>query len=294
MKASGKASKNPLKDSFTKKKNLKMVLLTLFGATAGQGVVWYTGQYYALAFMSKTCNIDSMQANQIIMIAIVAVTPFFLVFGAWSDKIGRKGIMMLGMLLAVLAYRPVYQKMYEMADLKTKTEIVSAAKSEKTETTAGTDKVITLTTSKEFEDGTKYKEVVKTTVFADASKPEKVGEAKKSVFLNNEHFWTMVFLIFIQIFFVAMVYGPIAAFLVELFPTQIRYTSMSLPYHVGNGIFGGLTPYIASRIVESSKLAGSETFYLDGLWYPIAIAVVSMIIGLLYVKNKPKLEGVDE
>jgi hypothetical protein len=105
--------------------------------------------------------------------------------------------------------------------------------------------------------------------------------------LNTNHFWTMTFLIFIQIFFVTMVYGPIAAFLVELFPTNIRYTSMSLPYHVGNGIFGGLTPYIASRIVEASKASGSPTYYLDGLWYPIAIASVSFIIGMLYLSNKP-------
>ncbi|TAE17894.1 MAG: MFS transporter [Bacteroidetes bacterium] len=280
VKASGKIAKNPLKESFAKKDNLKMVLLTLFGATAGQGVVWYTGQYYALAFMNKTCNIDSMQANQIIMIAIMAVTPFFIVFGSWSDKIGRKGIMMVGMLLAILAYRPIYQTMYEIADLKAKEEVKADTKvNEKTETVKD-NQVITKTTEMSFTDGTKYKEISKTV-------GKKPADVKKSTVLNTNHFWTMTFLIFIQIFFVTMVYGPIAAFLVELFPTNIRYTSMSLPYHVGNGIFGGLTPYIASRIVEASKASGSPTYYLDGLWYPIAIASVSFIIGMLYLSNKP-------
>jgi MHS family proline/betaine transporter-like MFS transporter len=279
-KATGKISKNPLKDSFTKKDNLKMVLLTLFGATAGQGVVWYTGQYYALAFMNKTCNIDSMQTNQILMIAILVVTPFFVVFGSWSDKIGRKGIMMVGMLAAILAYRPIYQTMYEVADLKAKQEVKESTQiSEKKETVNGAE-VVTKTTQKTYTDGTTYKEISKTI----GTKP---AEVKKSTVLNTNHFWTMAFLIFIQIFFVAMVYGPIAAFLVELFPTHIRYTSMSLPYHVGNGIFGGLTPYIASRIVESSKAAGSPTYYLDGLWYPIAIGAVTFLIGMLYLSNKP-------
>jgi MHS family proline/betaine transporter-like MFS transporter len=294
VKAEGKISSNPLKESFAKKDNLKMVLLTLFGATAGQGVVWYTGQYYALAFMNKTCNIDSMQANQIIMIAILAVTPFFVVFGAWSDKIGRKGIMMLGMLLAIFAYRPIYHIMYDIADLKQKQEITNKIQiNKKTETIKG-DKVITLTTEKIYTDGTQYKEIGKTTHFADKSKTPKAGELKKSTTLNSSHFWVMTGLIFLQIFFVTMVYGPIAAFLVELFPTRIRYTSMSLPYHVGNGIFGGLTPYIASRIVESSKASGSATYYLDGLWYPIAIAAVSFVIGMVYLSPHYKPQEQEE
>jgi len=280
LKAEGKIAKNPLKESFAKKDNLKMVLLTLFGATAGQGVVWYTGQYYALAFMNKTCNIDSMQANQIIMLAIVAVTPFFVVFGAWSDKIGRKGIMMTGMLLAILAYRPIYQAMYDIANLKIKTEITADTRIVEKKDTIKDKVTITKTITKIFTDDTHYTETVKMV-------GEKIIAEKKATVLNTNHFWAMTGLIFLQIFFVTMVYGPIAAFLVELFPTNIRYTSMSLPYHVGNGIFGGLTPYIASRIVEAGKANGSPTYYLDGLWYPIAIASVSFVIGMLYLSNKP-------
>jgi MHS family proline/betaine transporter-like MFS transporter len=284
LKSSGKVSKNPLKESFAKKSNLKMVLLTLFGATAGQGVVWYTGQYYALTFMSKTCAIDGTQVNQLLMIAIVAVTPFFVLFGWLSDRIGRKGIMLAGMLIALLAYRPIYRQMYYLADLTQKQEITAQATTGQSTEAKGADQVTTVKTTRSYTDGTTVAETRTTTVFGDASLTPK-EETTKYVTLGSGAFWQMTFLVFIQIFFVTMVYGPIAAFLVEVFPTRIRYTSMSLPYHVGNGIFGGLTPYIASRIVEANK-GTSETYYMDGLWYPIAIAAVSFVIGLVYLSNK--------
>jgi MFS family permease len=223
LKSEGKVATNPLKESFTHRSNLKMVLLALFGATMGQGVVWYTGQFYAQSFLENVCKINFDQSRTILIWAILFGTPFFVVFGNLSDKIGRKWIMMTGMLLAVLFYRPIYQECYEIS-------------------------------SAFLTDG--------------------------SVTLPTQEYWEMVLLVFVQIIFVTMVYGPIAAFLVELFPTRIRYTSMSLPYHVGNGVFGGLTPFIATLLT---------TIYTDdklvGLWYPIIIASVCLVIGLLYLTN---------
>lgn len=295
VKAEGKTSKNPLKESFTKKDNLKMVLLALFGATAGQGVVWYTGQYYALSFMNKTCAIESAQANEIIMIAIILVTPFFIVFGWLSDKIGRKYIMIAGLLLAALAYRPIYQKMYDVSDISKKKEITERTQTDsKSELIVGKpDKLQTEKVTKVFEDGTKAVLITKTTQFADPTKEPKV-EKSKSITLNSSDKWAMIGLIFIQIFFVTMVYGPIAAFLVEIFPTKIRYTSMSLPYHVGNGIFGGLTPYIVTRIIEATKTEAQPTGdILAGLWYPIGIAVLTLVIGAVYLPARTDKTVID-
>ena len=295
VKAEGKTSKNPLKESFANKANLKMVLLSLFGATAGQGVVWYTGQYYALSFMNKTCGIDSAQANEIIMIAIVFVTPFFLVFGALSDKIGRKYIMMAGLLAAMLAYRPIYQTMFDISDLKQKKEITAQTKvATQGELVKGKkDSLITTKTTKAFEDGTTATLIAKVTKFEDANKKPK-EEKSKAVRLSGSDKMMMTFLIFIQIFFVTMVYGPIAAFLVEIFPTKIRYTSMSLPYHIGNGIFGGLTPYIVTRVIEATKTTENPSGdILAGLWYPIGIAALTFIIGMIYLPSRTDKDVMD-
>ncbi|HNL06307.1 MAG: MHS family MFS transporter [Chitinophagales bacterium] len=290
LKTEGKVSTNPLKESFGHKANLKMVLVALFGATAGQGVVWYTGQFYALSFLQKTMNVEFVQSNIIIAIALVFATPFFVVFGAWSDKVGRKWIMMAGMLLAILCYRPIYSMMFAQADLKAKTEITEQTKVDvKRELAANstTDSLITTTTTKAFADGTTYKEVKKETVLADKSKEALKPEIKKETKLPSSSMWFLVLLVGVQVLFVTMVYGPIAAFLVELFPTRIRYSSMSLPYHIGNGVFGGLTPFIATRLYEASKTdampAGDP---LSGLWYPIVIAGVCFVIGSLYLSNK--------
>ncbi len=295
VKATGQISKNPLKDSFGKKANLKMVLLSLFGATAGQGVIWYTGQYYALSFMNKTCGIDSAQANEIIMIAIVFVTPFFLVFGALSDKIGRKIIILVGMAIAILSYRTIYQNMYDISDIKQKTEIVAQAKLEtKAELVKGkADSLLTTKTTKFFEDGSSAVLTKKITNFADATKKPRVEDVK-AIKLSSDLKWQMIFLIFIQIFFVTMVYGPIAAFLVEIFPTNIRYTSMSLPYHIGNGIFGGLTPYIVTRVIEATKTDQNPTGdILAGLWYPIGVAIMCFVIGLIYLPTRTDTKLMD-
>jgi MHS family proline/betaine transporter-like MFS transporter len=269
LKQDGKISVNPLKESFGKKKNFKMVLLALFGATMGQGVIWYTGQFYAQSFILTKCNIEYEQANTIVLIALLLITPFFVVFGALSDKIGRKKIMLLGMLLGVLLYRPIFQQLYETANTNHK-EVV--------ENTVGVARVGSLmnvpTVITRYTDGTTEK--VATKITGDNV------QTKKEVLLSTAGKWKMILLVAVMVLFVTMVYGPIAAFLVEMFPTKIRYTSMSLPYHIGNGVFGGLVPFVAVLI---TTLPGSN--HLSGLWYPIGVAALCFIIGALYVSNKP-------
>ncbi|QHT70018.1 MHS family MFS transporter [Rhodocytophaga rosea] len=243
MKAEGKTSKNPLKESFANKENLKMVLLALFGATAGQGVVWYTGQFYALSFMEKVLKIDYLTCYTIVGVALVFATPFFVVFGSLSDRIGRKSIMMAGCLIAAVSYIPIYQAMHAFAG-----------------------PIVEITAASTSADGTAIPSVMQ------AASP-------------NVPILTL--LVFIQVLFVTMVYGPIAAYLVELFPTRIRYTSMSLPYHVGNGVFGGLVPFIATYVV-----AETGNIYA-GLAYPIGVAIITFIIGTLFVKDRRHVKITD-
>lgn len=290
IKKEGKISTNPLKESFGKRENFKLVLLALFGATMGQGVVWYTGQFYAMTFIETILKVEFVQVRNLIAIALIFGTPFFIVFGAWSDKVGRKFIMMAGMLFAILLYRPIYKQMYELANVKTKTEIsdkstinVSTAVSKETPG----DSVRTTVTEKFYTDGTKEKLVKKEVLLATAGKEAPKPEIKKEVTLGSYSFWMMIFYVVIQVIFVTMVYGPIAAYLVEIFPTRIRYTSMSLPYHIGNGIFGGLTPFIATRLVDATKteaLPGGDPY--QGLWYPIIIAAICFVCGMLFMSNK--------
>jgi MFS family permease len=291
-KSEGKTSTNPLKESFGNRYNLKFVLLALFGATMGQGVVWYTGQFYAMSFLKTVMSIDSSQVDTLLGIALILGTPFFIVFGWLSDKVGRKYIMMGGMLCAILLYRPIYKSMYETTNIKNKTEIVASTKlvAELKENKKQTMDSI-YTTNKEYTDGTKYLEVKTVSLENGVAKvvdgKPKV-ETKTTISINTNDQWMLIFLVFIQVIFVTMVYGPIAAFLVEMFPVKIRYTSMSLPYHVGNGIFGGLLPAISTYFVTHAKDAGDAEFYLEGLWYPIVIASVSFIVGMVYIKNKDK------
>ena len=299
-KSEGKTSKNPLKESFGHKLNFKFVLLALFGATMGQGVVWYTGQFYALSFIQNTLNIDITQASKIIMIALGMGTPFFLVFGGLSDKIGRKWIMLIGMLIAIFSYRPIYSAMHDAASLENKKEIPAKMQIQTTEASATSGSTVkTTVTTKEYEDGTLLKETKKETIPTGATSLKATNEVKttKAEILNNGSFWRLVWLVFVQVIFVTMVYGPIAAFLVEMFPVKIRYTSMSLPYHIGNGIFGGLLPAIATFLAtkatqanEAAAKAGTKLPYdkpfLEGLWYPIIIAAVCFVIGALYINGK--------
>jgi MFS family permease len=307
VKAEGKISVNPLKESFGNKLNFKFVLLALFGATMGQGVIWYTGQFYAQSFMEKILNINQEQVYTLLAIGLLMGTPFFVFFGWLSDKIGRKHIMLAGMLLGVLCYRTIYEKMYNTVDVKQKTELTEKMTSETKLTAilkkdiATGDSLATTTITKEFADGTKYKEVKKVTTLADKTADVIKPDVKKTVTLNNSDYWTLIWMVFIQIIFVTMAYGPIAAFLVEMFPAKIRYTSMSLPYHIGNGVFGGLMPAIATYLVENARKANEVAEaagqkaeyaqpYLQGLYYPMLIASVCFIIGLIYIKNNKKIE----
>ena len=282
LKSEGKVSTNPLKESFTKRSNLKMVLLALFGAVMGQGVVWYTGQFYAQTFLEATCKADFEQSRTILIWAIVLATPLFIFFGHWSDKIGRKWIMMTGLLLAAITYRPIYQQMINITDLKNIKADESLTRVDRTITPIDGKNydLLNMTTERYYPNGIIEKEVLKDTLYksgASAIQPA----VKTSKVLPDNVYWQMVLLIFIQIVYVTMVYGPIAAFLVELFPTKIRYTSMSLPYHIGNGVFGGLTPFIA--LLLTTVYANDA---LMGLWYPIIVATLCLVIGSIYVSNK--------
>lgn len=293
VKAEGKISRNPLKESFGNKYNFKFVLLALFGAVMGQGVIWYTGQFYAMSFIGKVCGVSSQQTDMLMAVALLLGTPFFIVFGGLSDKIGRKKIMMLGMFIAVISYRPIYDQIYKTIDCTNKSEL-----SDKTVVETKTnwiinsisDSLTTTKTHKEFTDGTIMDITQRSTVYADQTKKPAFDE-KRSIQLNTPNYWIIILLVFIQILFVTMVYGPIAAFLVEMFPAKIRYTSMSLPYHIGNGIFGGLLPTVATYLVSTAKASNDPEWYLQGLWYPILVGGVCFIIGVLYLnKNDNKIE----
>ncbi|HEV8284806.1 MAG TPA: MFS transporter [Chitinophagaceae bacterium] len=283
LKTEGKTSVNPLKESFTHRSNLKMVLLALFGATMGQGVVWYTGQFYAQSFIENVCKVDFDQSRTILLWAILFSTPFFVVFGNWSDKAGRKWIMMLGMLLAIATYRPLFGKLLSITNEKNKIELADKKQINttitpilKTENSLRTSNAMHF-----FNNGMVMTEVKTDTVYADVNKTTLKPDVKVTKLLSRSDYWMMVGIVFIMIIYVTMVYGPIAAFLVEIFPTKIRYTSMSLPYHIGNGIFGGLTPFIATLLT---------TIYINdklvGLFYPMIVAGVCLSIGVLYLKNK--------
>ncbi|TLU99458.1 MFS transporter [Dyadobacter luticola] len=286
LKSEGKISANPLKESFQKRANFKMVLLALFGATMGQGVIWYTGQFYAQSFLENTCKLDFNESRYILLWAILFATPFFVVFGSWSDRVGRKWIMLTGMLLGVVCYRPIYQYFLDATNVKemqkTMLQTTSEPVVERGLVKDKLDSLVTTTVSKTLNNGMTFKESTIVITPEDVLEPiPEVQTVIKDVTLTGQSYIMVIVLVFFQVLLVTMVYGPIAAFLVELFPTQIRYTSMSLPYHIGNGVFGGLVPFIATLV---ASFAGSTP--LSGLWYPIGIATLSFIIGAIYIDNK--------
>ncbi|HSL53703.1 MAG TPA: MFS transporter [Pyrinomonadaceae bacterium] len=257
IKSAGMTSAKPLVEAFTHWDNLKRVLISLFGATAGQGVVWYTGQFYALFYLQTVLKVNARSAQYIIAIALLLAMPFFIVMGALSDRIGRKWIMMAGCLLAAVSYMPIYSAMQ------------NAAGSNVVTVTSQRDRVTgaeSLTPQTEVNGVLEpAKEVLPYTNFA--------------ALISSPIALKLIVLVFIQVFFVTMVYGPIAAYLVEAFPAKIRYTSLSLPYHIGNGIFGGLLPVIGLSVV-----ANTGNIYA-GLYYPIIVASITFIVGSLLLKE---------
>jgi MFS family permease len=285
LKEEGNISVNPIKESFSHKTNFKMVLLALFGAVMGQGVVWYTGQFYAQSFLENTCKLEFNQSRYILIVAIALATPGFIFWGWLSDRVGRKWIMMAGMLLAILTYRPIYKYFYEHSDsaVLTKQNISNSVPiATIVSINAKGDSLYQIQSVVTTDQGYTFKQSRVDTLFAPLRTVYSQGKTSISdKNLPSGAFWMYVLLVFVQILYVTMVYGPIAAFLVELFPTRIRYTSMSLPYHIGNGVFGGLVPFIATLM---SSFPGSN--YLSGLWYPIGVAAVCLVIGSIYLNNK--------
>jgi len=312
MKAQGKTSKAPLTESFARWPNAQLVLRALFGATAGQGVVWYTGQFYALFFLTSTLKVDYVNAYVLVAIGLVIGTPFFVVFGRLSDRIGRKKIMLTGCLLAALTYMPIFRGLTEAAnpalaqamrnspvvlhttDYRNNIELAFSAMSDAAGKIVGAKKTLSeadkarnflnargvpfalaparpdvpLVLDVADRSVTGFDTKAYEAALAPAGYPKTADKAA----INRP---VVVLLLSILMLYVAMVYGPIAAFLVELFPTNIRYTSMSLPYHIGNGWFGGFLPLIAASIVVFTG-----DIYA-GLWYPIGVAFVGFLIGAL-------------
>jgi MFS family permease len=292
IKAQGRTSKAPLTESFTRSANLKLVLLALFGAVAGEGVVWYTGQYYALYFLSAVLKVDYVTVYTWLIIALLVGTPFFMVFGALSDRIGRKKIMMLGFLLAVVTYVPIWKAFTHFANPALEEAVATSpitiygadcgkacdsardflAKNGYPYTHSAPKGSEPLTMSvggtevKGF-DAKAYTDALRAAKYPEKADPARISHAP------------IVLLLIVLVIYVTMVYGPIAAFLVELFPTRIRYSSMSLPYHIGNGWFGGFVPLIATSVV-----VGTGNIYA-GLYYPIAVAAMSFIVGSLFIKE---------
>ncbi len=296
VKAEGKTAVNPLKESFGHRANFKMVLLALFGGVMGQGVIWYTGQFYAQSFLENTVKLEFMQNREILLWSIALATPFFVLFGWLSDRIGRKWIMLTGMLLGVIFYRPIFNSMLKSADIKewSKTKY-SFLKDEIKITMYKGDSVLEIASSYETPDKSRFTRVLIDTLKKGRTEIQEVEQiivANKKAVYNNKILspflkWKFVFLVWIMIIFVTMVYGPMAAFLVELFPTKIRYTSMSLPYHIGNGVFGGLVPFLGTLIVEFTRTKDLPLGDpLAGLWYPIGIAALCFVIGAIYLPNK--------
>ncbi len=304
MKAEGRGSKAPLTDSFLRYPNNKYVLLALLGATAGQGVVWYTGQFYALFFLTITLKLDYLTAYTMIAIALLIGTPFFIVFGALSDRIGRLKIILAGCVIAAVTYFPLFQGLTnavnpDLARFQASTPITVAASDCSVHLGVGPwSRFTTCDRAKDFltKSGLSFRSVpaepgkdVVTTI--GATRLEGFDAAAYTAALRAQGYppgsadtskinWPVAMgILVLMLIYVTMVYGPIAAFLVELFPTAIRYTSMSLPYHIGNGWFGGMLPLLATALVAWS----GDIYY--GLWYPIVVAVMTAVIGALFLRD---------
>ena len=327
MKAEGKGSKTPLKDSFGKWPNLKLVLLALIGLTAGQAVVWYTGQFYALFFLEKTLKVDGPLANILIAISLLLATPFFVFWGWLSDKVGRKPIILTGCLLAALTWFPLFHALTGAANPQLAAATASAPVSVYADPSDCAfqfdpvgktvfDSSCDLAKSYLAKAGVTYANIAAP---AGTTAEVRIGDAVVTGFdgaaLSRPDFaarkteWEaglgkalaaagypakadsalvnkplVVAILFILVMFVTMVYGPIAAALVEMFPTSIRYTSMSLPYHIGNGWFGGFLPTTAFAMVAAT----GNIYY--GLWYPVVVALVTVVVGFLFIRDRKDVD----
>jgi MFS family permease len=248
LKSAGMTSLTPIKEAFGQWDNLKRVLISLFGATAGQGVVWYAGQFYALFYLQSILRVNARTANIIVAIALLLAMPFFVVFGALSDRVGRKKIIMAGCLLAVLTYYPIYHGLQSAAG----NNVVSVAS--QVDRVTGATRLTPLTV-------------------------DPTGKTVPAPEAPHPNMPLLVLLVFVQVLYVCMVYGPIAAYLVEAFPAKIRYSSLSLPYHIGNGVFGGLLPLIGVW-----TCAATRNIYA-GLWYPMIVASLTFVVGSLLLKE---------
>jgi MHS family proline/betaine transporter-like MFS transporter len=288
LKAAGKTSAHPIKESFENPANRRLVLIALFGATMGQGVVWYTSQFYSMLWLQSSLHVQAAAVSKLVACALLVATPFFVVFGKLSDRIGRKKLMMAGCLLAAVGYIPIYSAMRSLVPNVKSVIGTPATTVERAMDPITMEVSITEVQTIDTSDGMKY--VTKTPVVSETDLARKPTLKPKTEITPNAFvFWLLSGLVFLQVLFVTMVYGPIAAFLVELFPTRIRYTSMSLPYHLGNGVFGGLVPLIGTSLVG---LTGNN---LAGLWFPIGIAAVTFIVGSVFIHERPVDDGfVDE
>jgi MFS family permease len=300
MKAEGRLSRAPLTESFGQWSNARIVLLALLGATAGQGVVWYTGQFYALFFLQSTLKLEFQTSYLLIAAALLIGTPFFVIFGRLSDRIGRKGIMVAGCLLAALTFIPIFKGLTlsvnpALAEFEQRASITVAGddcrfrifarpatacdQARDFLTKAGVSyqslapepgqAVVTTIAGKRLPDfdETGYREALAEAGYPTTADPDRIN------------YPVTLLLLTVLMIYVTMVYGPIAAYLVELFPSRIRYSSMSLPYHIGNGWFGGFLPFLAAALV----VVTGNVYY--GLWYPIAIAAMSGIVGWIGLRE---------
>lgn len=287
-KAEGKTSANPLKESFGNKSNLKVVLLALFGLTIGVGVISWGSIFYTQSFLIRTMSLDYDQANSIVVIGTVSSLPFCVIFGWLSDKVGRKYLLLLSMLLGIICFRPVFEHMYQVTNLQHKIEKVSALHVDiKKQMPEGNQSLIITTTEHTYADGTTSLEVKKEITLV--GKP--INSAiSKTIMINSSDKWKLILMVFVLAIISVLSYGPLAAFLVEMFPLKIRYSSLSLPYHIGFGIFGGMAPLIATYLIQKASEAHKPDYYLAGLTYPIVIMSVCLVIGLLYLKENKTQE----
>jgi MFS family permease len=319
MQEEGKASKAPLTEAFARWKNLKVVLLALFGLVAGQAVVWYTGQFYALFFLTQTLKVEAQTANLLIAASLLLATPFFVIFGTLSDKVGRKPVIMVGLLLACLTYFPIFKGITHYANPALETAVATApvtvvadpnecsfqfnpVGTAKFTTSCDVAKAALVKAGVPYSNeaaaaGTPATVKVGATAVTFGTEPGADGTTPAQVFTKTLgdtitaagypakadpariNLVMVTLLLFVLVLYVTMVYGPIAAILVEMFPTRIRYTSMSLPYHIGNGWFGGFLPTTAFAMVAAT----GDIYY--GLWYPIVVAAVTLVIGMLFVRE---------